>query len=154
MLCYRCGSHVPDGTETCGTCGQKFALGLKPGPIAGFGTGTRRHRIAVESSPYKVGDVLGERFEIKENVGAGPIGWVFKCLDRDIDVDVAVKVVSPRFLQQDEEKKNLQRELRAARKLSHANIVRVYDDGEDHGRVFFSMQRFFVKGLLAGSVKG
>ncbi len=140
MLCYRCGSHVPDGTETCGTCGQKFALGLKPGPIAGFGTGTRRHRIAVESSPYKVGDVLQNRYQIKDNVGAGPLGWVFKCIDRDIDVDVALKVVSPRFLQASEEREALASELKAARKLGHPNIVRVYEDGEDQGRLFFTMQ--------------
>jgi len=140
MLCYRCGSHVPDGTEVCGTCGQRFALGLKPGPIAGFGTGTRRHRIAVETAPYKVGEVIAGRFEIRENVGAGPVGWVFKCIDRDLDVDVAVKVLSPRLLQQAEERRQVVTELRNVRRLSHPNIVRLYEDGTDGDRLFFTMQ--------------
>lgn len=145
MLCYRCGSHVPDGTEACGTCGQKFALGLKPGPIAGFGTGTRRHLIAVETAPYKVGDVIAGRYEIRENIGAGPVGWIFKCIDRDIDVDVALKVVSPRLLQVADERRALSRELRTVRRISHANVVRVYEDGEDGDRLFFTMQ--YLEGL-------
>src|SRR6478735_2564016 len=111
MLCYRCGSHVPDGTEACGTCGQKFALGLKPGPIAGFGTGTRRHRIAVETAPYKVGDTIAGRYAVREHVGAGPVGWIFKCVDLELDVDVALKVVSPRLLQATDERRILAREL-------------------------------------------
>jgi len=140
MLCYRCGSHVPDGTEACGSCGQKFALGLKPGPIAGFGTGTRRHRIAVETSPYKVGEVLVDRFEIRDNVGAGPVGWVYKAVDHDLDVDVAVKVISPRLLQTADERRSVASVLANARKLNHPNIVRVYEEGTDRDRLFFTMQ--------------
>lgn len=140
MLCYRCGSHAPDGTEACGACGQKFAPGIKPGPVAGFGTGTRRHRIAVESAPFKPGDVIADRFEIRAYVGAGPTGWVYKCTDTDLDVDVAVKVFSPRLLQTNEEKRKLSLELRSLARLAHPNILRVYEDGEARGMPFFTMQ--------------
>lgn len=140
MLCYRCGNQVADGTEYCGACGQKSSPDAKPRASTGFGAGTRRHRIAVESSPYNVGDLLADRFEVIEQAGSGSTGWVYKCTDRDMDLDVAVKVISPRLLQTDAERRRLSAQMRRLRGLVHDNIVRVYEDGEDSGRLFFTMQ--------------
>ncbi len=96
MLCYRCGSHVSDGSESCTTCGQKFAAGMRGTPT---GTFSRRKLAQVEGAPYKVGDVVSERYEIKDVVGQGPVGVVYRALDREVDVEVAIKVVSPRLPQ-------------------------------------------------------
>jgi len=145
VLCYRCGGHVKDGSEKCESCGQTFALGLKPGPIAGFGTGSRRHRVAIEGTPYKSGDAVARRYQIRDHVGAGPIGWVYRATDTEADVDVGLKVISPRFLQMPEEKKAFLEEMRKAKTLSHANLVRIYDFGEDQERPFIATQ--FLEGL-------
>ena len=140
MLCYRCGGHVKDGSERCESCGQTFALGLKPGPIAGFGTGSRRHRVAIEGTPYKAGDAVGRRYQVKDHLGAGPVGWVYRVNDTETDVDVALKILSPRFLQMAEEKKAFFAEMQKAKTLGHANLVRIYDFGEDADRPFVAMQ--------------
>ncbi len=145
MLCYRCGGHVKDGSEKCGSCGQAFALGLKPGPIAGFGTGSRRHRVAIEGTPYKPGDAIASRYQVKEHVGAGPVGWVYRVLDTEADVDVCLKVISPRFLQMAEERKAFFAEMQKAKALVHPNLVRVYDAGDDQERPFLALQ--FLEGL-------
>lgn len=144
MLCYRCGSHVPDGSEACGACGQKFSSGALRQTT---GTFSRKKLLAatVDGAPYKPGDVLASRYQIKDVVGAGPVGFVFKAQDKEIDVEVALKVVSPRLVQTAEERKDFSREIRLGRKLSHNNIVRVYEDGEDQDRPFYTMQ--FLDGL-------
>lgn len=144
MLCYRCGSHVPDGSETCGACGQKLASGNLRQTTGTFSrkklAGTR-----LEGAPFADGEVLADRYLIRYGIGAGPLGFVFKAHDREIDVDVALKVISPRLLQTSEERRAFAREVRLARKLSHNNIVRVYEDGEANDHPFFTMQ--YLDGL-------
>ena len=145
MLCYRCGGHVKDGSDKCESCGQTFALGLKPGPVAGFGTGSRRHRVAIEGTPYRPGDSVAVRYLVKDHVGAGPVGWVYRVTDTEADVDVALKVISPRFLQMPEEKQAFFAAMQKARGLAHPNLARVYEFGEDQERPFIASQ--FLEGL-------
>jgi eukaryotic-like serine/threonine-protein kinase len=139
LLCYRCGSHVPDTSESCGTCGQKLAGGGVRQATATFSR-KRLQGGPVEGAPYKTGDVLAGRYEIDEPLGAGPVGVVFRAHDREVDVDIALKVVNPRLVQTPEERKQFAKQLRVARKLSHQNLVRVYEDGEDQQRPFYTMQ--------------
>ncbi len=144
MLCYRCGSHVPDGSEACGACGQKFSSGnLRQAT----GTFSRRKLAGapVDGAPFKPDDLLENRYLIKDVVGAGPLGYVFKAQDKEIDVEVALKAISPKLLQSHDERKTFAREVRLARKLSHNNLVRVYEDGEADDRPFYTMQ--YLDGL-------
>ncbi|MFL5319515.1 MAG: protein kinase domain-containing protein [Myxococcaceae bacterium] len=144
MLCYRCGSHVPDTAESCPTCGQKLAGGGVRQATATFS----RKKLPtgqLEGSPYKPGDTVAGRYNIKDIVGAGPVGFVYRARDAEVDVDVALKVINPRLLQTQEERKAFQRAMRVGRKLSHPNIVRIYEEGEDQDRPFYTMQ--YVEGL-------
>jgi serine/threonine protein kinase len=131
VLCYRCGGHVKDGSEKCSSCGQQFAPGLKPGPIAGFGAGSRRHRLAVEGAPCKPGDAIAGRFVIKEGLGAGPLGWVFRAADQQTGELVALKILSPRFLQLPEERQAFSAQLQQAASLDHPNAAQVIAAGLD-----------------------
>lgn len=144
MLCYRCGSHAPDGSESCKTCGQKFTSGIKAGsPAQGAFAGPTRKRptvVAPEGAPFKAGETVAGRYELREVLGAGPVGVVYKALDREIDVEVALKAISPRLLQTPDERKAFAKEMRTAKKLSHANVVRVYDEGSDGDKVFVTTQ--------------
>ena len=145
MLCYRCGGHVRDGSEKCSSCGQQFAAGLKPGPIAGFGAGSRRHRVAVEGAPFKVSELAFGRFLIKEHVGAGPLGWTYRAVESSSGIEVALKILSPRFLQMPEEKRAFSAEMARAKTLSHQNIARLYDAGEESDSPWMASQ--FLEGL-------
>lgn len=133
MLCYRCGSHVPDTSETCATCGQKFDAAARQA------AGAARKRGA-EGAPYKPGDVVADRYAIQEVVGAGPLGFVFRAQDQAIDVEVALKVIQPRLVQQPEERTQFALSMRVGKKLNHPNLVRVYEEGVDGDRPFFTMQ--------------
>ncbi len=144
MLCYRCGSHVQDGTETCPTCGQKLAAA---GGRQATGTFSRRKpsSSAIEGAPYKPTDLVASRYLIKDTVGAGPLGFVFRAHDKEVDVEVALKVINPKLVQMADERKQFAKVLRLARKLNHPNIVRVYEEGEDNERPYFTSQ--FLDGL-------
>ncbi|RKH67410.1 protein kinase [Corallococcus interemptor] len=133
MLCYRCGSHVPDTSETCATCGQKFDAAARQA------VGAARRKGA-EGAPYKPGDVVADRYAIQEVVGAGPLGFVFRAQDQAIDVEVALKVIQPRLVQQPEERTQFALSMRVGKKLNHPNLVRVYEEGVDGDRPFFTMQ--------------
>ncbi|MFO0596519.1 MAG: bifunctional serine/threonine-protein kinase/formylglycine-generating enzyme family protein [Myxococcaceae bacterium] len=144
MLCYRCGTHVPDTAEKCPTCGQNLSTG---GLRQATGTFSRRRPATsqVEGAPYKPQDLVSNRYLIKDIVGAGPTGFVFRAHDKEIDVEVALKVINPKLLQSSDERKQFVKQVRLARKLSHPNLVRVYEEGEDGDRPYFTSQ--FLDGL-------
>jgi serine/threonine protein kinase/tetratricopeptide (TPR) repeat protein len=81
---------------------------------------------------------LGDRYSIERELGRGGMAVVFLCHDRKPDRPVAVKVFRPetaavlgveRFL----------REIRIAAKLTHPNILALYDCGEAGGLLYYSM---------------
>lgn len=133
MLCYRCGSHVPDTSETCPTCGQKTDAASRQA-AGGFS------RKRVEDAPYKPGDTVALRYVIREVIGAGPVGFVFKAHDQDMDVEVALKVVHPRLVQAPEERAQFSQVLRNGRKLTHPHLLRVYEEGLDGDCPYFTTQ--------------
>jgi eukaryotic-like serine/threonine-protein kinase len=140
VLCYRCGSHVPDTSDTCPTCG------LKSDPAARQAAGaSARKRGGMEGLPCKPGETLAERYLIRELIGAGPVGTVFRAQDQMQDVDVALKVINPRLLQEPEERTQFSLVLRVAKKLSHPHLLRVYEEGFDQDRPFFTTQ--LVEGM-------
>ncbi|MFL5357809.1 serine/threonine protein kinase [Archangium sp.] len=132
MLCYRCGSHVPDDNASCATCGLKLTG-------AAAGGGPRRRGASVEA-PYKPGDLFAKRYAIREVLGPGPVGHVFRALDQEMDVEVALKVINPRLVQMPEERTQFSLALRAGKKLTHPHHVRVYEEGEDRNRPYFTTQ--------------
>jgi eukaryotic-like serine/threonine-protein kinase len=144
VLCYRCGSHVADNVDTCPTCGQKLSGG---GLRQATGTFSRRRATSqsLEGAPYKPQDLVANRYLIKDIVGAGPLGFVFRAHDKEVDVEVALKVVNARLCQTADERRLFAKQLRLARKLSHPNLARVYEEGEDQDRPFFTSQ--FLDGL-------
>jgi len=98
------------------------------------------------SASLAVGDILKERFKILEVVGKGGMGTVYKVLDfRKVEAKAkspytAIKVLNPAFAKDDLFMTGLQRECEKAQKLSHPNIIRVFDFDRDHDYVFMSME--------------
>jgi eukaryotic-like serine/threonine-protein kinase len=139
VLCYRCGSHVPETTDTCPTCGQKFdAAARQAGASA-------RKRGGGEGAPYKQGDVVAGRYVVMDLLGAGPVGYVFKVLDQTNDVEAALKAINPRLLQEPEERTQFSLVLKVGKKLNHPYLARVYEEGFDQERPYFVSQ--FIDGM-------
>ncbi|WP_319410057.1 serine/threonine-protein kinase [uncultured Desulfosarcina sp.] len=80
------------------------------------------------------------RYEIVKELGRGTMGVVYKAHDPQIERMVALKVLRPdRVVSQDFVLRFL-REAKAIGRISHPNIVTVYDVGQDHGTIYIAME--------------
>src|SRR3954452_16024110 len=89
---------------------------------------------------------LNERYEIKEIVGEGGMGVVYRALDCEMQSDVAVKTI--RELLDPQQIELFRKECAVLRQLRHPNVVDLYDFGttDDNGRP----KPFFVMPFLPG----
>lgn len=95
---------------------------------------------ASERAGFAIGAVVAGRYTIKEIIGQGGVGTVYKAFDKEREVEIALKAISPNLLQTEDERRLFSQEMRAARKLSHVNIVRVYSEGAHQDRRFYTMK--------------
>src|SRR5207253_8671090 len=72
------------------------------------------------------GSVLGGRYEILELLGEGGMGAVYKARDRELDRVVALKVIRPELVNQQEVLRRFKRELILARQVTHTNVIRIF----------------------------
>ncbi|MFH1919610.1 MAG: serine/threonine-protein kinase, partial [Planctomycetota bacterium] len=90
---------------------------------------------------------------VLDRIGAGGMGEVFKARHRTMDRTVAVKVLPAKAMQSKQAVERFHREVKAAARLDHPNIVTAYDAGEAEGIHFLVMQ--YVEGQdLAHVVAG
>ena len=91
------------------------------------------------SSTVRIG-----RYRLDDRIGAGGMGVVYRAHDETLDRAVAVKLLRPGY-DSDAGTERLQREARAMARLSHPNVVTVFDVGTHEGSVFVAME--FVDGI-------
>jgi eukaryotic-like serine/threonine-protein kinase len=96
------------------------------------------------------GSLLGNRYEIIDLLGQGGMGAVYKARDRELDRTVALKVIRPEFAGQPEILQRFKQELILARKVTHRNVIRIFDLGEASGIKFITME--FIDGQDLKSV--
>ena len=93
----------------------------------------------------KTGVVIGERYEIIEQIGTGGMSYVYKAKDHKLNRYVAVKVLKSEFSENKGFVSKFRVEAQAAAGLAHPNIVNVYDVGEDNGLHYIVME--LVEGI-------
>ncbi|MFI5077737.1 MAG: hypothetical protein ACHQRO_10365, partial [Vicinamibacteria bacterium] len=111
--------------STSGTSGQGTS---RPGWLSSSGPGSAPH----EPPP---GALLAERYRILGLVGRGGMGEVYRAEDLRLGQSVALKSLPPAVADDPQRLAQFHHEVRIARQVSHRNVCRVYDIGEDHGRV-------------------
>jgi serine/threonine-protein kinase len=93
----------------------------------------------VSGVPERIG-----KYRIVEAIGRGGMGSVYKAHDPLLDRMVAIKVMAEGTDTGEESRIRFLREAQSAARLNHANIITIYELGEDQGRIFIVME------LLAG----
>ncbi|MEE9384051.1 MAG: serine/threonine-protein kinase [Nannocystaceae bacterium] len=95
--------------------------------------------------PHRVG-----RFHMLEKLGEGGMGVVYAAYDEQLDRKIALKFLSPQAtLVDDNAQERMLREAQAMARLSHPNVVHVYDVGTHGEDVYLAME--FVHGTTLGS---
>src|ERR1700729_2310164 len=97
------------------------------------------------------GRLLAERYRLTEVIGSGGMGVVWRGRDELLNRDVAVKeIIWPPHLTDEEQQLACRRAVREAQmagRLSHHNVVRVYDIVEEDGHPYIVMEFLPYKSL-------
>ncbi|HJR08482.1 MAG TPA: serine/threonine-protein kinase [Pyrinomonadaceae bacterium] len=125
----------------CPTCGRLFATDVKTCPEDG--AILRADATIALESPLDplAGYVLDEKYRLDRRLGEGGMGTVYHATHLLIDRPVAVKVLHPRFVEDEAAQERFRREARAAGRLRHTNAVTVTDFGRTaEGFVYIVME--------------
>lgn len=120
MICPACRSENDDGADACFTCGKAL------------------HALTQ-------GRVLASRYEILRPLGRGGMGMVYQAYDRVLEEVVAIKVVRSELTRDAETARRFRQEIKLARHVSHRNVCRINEYGEDGPVRFISME--YVDGV-------
>jgi eukaryotic-like serine/threonine-protein kinase len=86
------------------------------------------------------GTVLNERYEVIELLGEGGMGAVYKTNDLQLDRVVALKTIRPELASSTDILARFKQELILARQITHRNVIRIFDLGDDAGTKFITME--------------
>jgi TolB-like protein/predicted Ser/Thr protein kinase len=79
-------------------------------------------------------------YTIRNRLGAGGMGEVYRAHDERLERDVALKVLLPGAVADETARARLLREARTASALNHAHIAHIYEVGESEGRTYIAME--------------
>jgi len=96
------------------------------------------------SHPWKPGTRFG-KYQILSHIATGGMGAVYKALDTELGRTVALKVLPPEVASRPAAEERFRREARHAARLTHPNIVTLYDFGQVEGTWFLAME--YVEGV-------
>src|SRR5437588_1223315 len=84
--------------------------------------------------------VLNDRYELRRHAARGGMADVYHGWDRRLSREVAVKVLRPELSADDDYVDRFRDEARTAARLTHPNILAVYDTGTDQGDAYMAME--------------
>ncbi|HSE55588.1 MAG TPA: Stk1 family PASTA domain-containing Ser/Thr kinase [Nocardioidaceae bacterium] len=87
-----------------------------------------------------IGRVLDGRYRVGPRIARGGMATVYEATDLRLDRVCALKVMHTGLGDDDDFAARFVREARSAARLSHPNVVAVFDQGDDHGTVFLAME--------------
>jgi len=88
-----------------------------------------------------IGKVIDGRFEIRDQIGEGGMGTVYRAWQRSIGREVAIKLIDQRHVRDSMSVRRFLREARLASQLSQPNTISVFDFGQaEDGRLFIAME--------------
>jgi serine/threonine protein kinase/Tfp pilus assembly protein PilF len=144
MKCPKCNSDNPDNQQFCGKCGTRLAIAKDIPASSTKSFETPRMELTT-------GSVFAGRYKIVEELGEGGMGKVYKVIDKQLNEEVALKLIKPEIASDKKTIKRFRNELKLSRKISHRNVGRMYELMEDKGSLFITMEYVSgqdLKGLI------
>ncbi len=137
-------SPAPPGSKLAG--GGATEMGTSPtvaSPLRPF----------AGAAPLGPGQRIANRYTLERELGHGGMGFVFLARDEQLGERVALKVISGSMAADPAAAaERFRREVAAARKITHANVIRIHDLIEDGERLLLSME--YVEGMTLAAYLG
>jgi serine/threonine-protein kinase len=105
----------------------------------------------LDISQLKPGDVIEGRYKYIDRIGRGAFGTVLLMEDTVVDERLILKFLNPNVSQDEEVMKRFVHELRYSRKITHKNVIRIYDFLYIQGNYAISME-YFPSHTLSGEI--
>jgi eukaryotic-like serine/threonine-protein kinase len=137
VFCSRCGHSLTEGARFCPSCGLDLAVAT---PVARVSA----EPIGDKSEVDLVREALHDEYDLLEELGRGGMAIVYRARERQLEREVAIKVLPFSLAFDAEFVERFQREARTAARLEHPNIIPIYRVGRS-GRVIY-----FVMKMLRG----
>jgi serine/threonine-protein kinase len=99
---------------------------------------------------FAAGQILGNRYRIRSQLGRGGMGEVWRAYDLKLRVDVALKALRLELREDQRALETLRQEVRVAREVISPNVCRVFDLLELDGRELVSME--YIDGTTLGEI--
>jgi serine/threonine protein kinase/Tfp pilus assembly protein PilF len=142
MKCPKCNTNNPDTLKFCGECGTQLPS------IDGIEV---TETLETPKEELTRGTIFAGRYEIIEELGKGGMGRVYRVEDIKTREEIALKLIKPEFATDKKTIERFRNELTSARKITHKNVCRMYDLGEEKGLHFITMEYILgqdLKGLI------
>jgi len=139
MNCSKCGNPLNPDTRFCPSCGLQISS-----TFAGM------EKLISEDDPRAraLEKALGQKYKVYNRIGSGGFADVYLGDHVQLDRKVAVKILLHNYAGDPDMVERFRRESRGAAKLSHPNIIDIYDVGDSDGIYFFVMK--YVEGETLG----
>jgi serine/threonine-protein kinase len=107
--------------------------------------------MGLDISTLNPGDIIEGRYKYMEKIGKGAFGTVLLMHDEIVDEQLILKFLNPNVSSDEEMMKRFVHELRYSRKITHRNIIRIYDFLNLQGSYAISME-YFPSHTLSGEI--
>ncbi len=133
MKCPKCQYENPEDSQFCSKCGSQIRKdrGISLSKTEEFQMPLRE---------LTRGSLFAKRFEVIEELGRGGMAKVYRVLDKNVQEDIALKLLNPEIASDKEAIERFRNELKMARNIAHRNICRMYDLNEENGNFFITME--------------
>ncbi len=134
--CPDCGSELSSEPAIQGLCPQcLLSLALEESELEGQKT--------LEGTA--LGRVVADRYQMRELLGRGGMGEVWRAFDLKLRIDVALKALLPERLSSEQARELLRQEVRSAREVVSSNVCRIFDLVVEDDQELVSME--FIDGV-------
>jgi serine/threonine protein kinase/Tol biopolymer transport system component len=131
IKCPKCQSDNPGSAAFCADCGTKL---ISPRDVDVTET------LETPKAELTTGSTFAGRYQIIEELGIGGMGRVYKVNDTDIKEKIALKLLKPEIVADENTIERFRNEIKLARKIAHKNVGRMFDLGKAEGTYFITME--------------
>jgi serine/threonine protein kinase/predicted Zn-dependent protease len=133
IKCPKCQGDNPSDSKYCKECATPLPLSEEPQVSI-------TKTVETPTEELTRGTTFADRYEIIEELGKGGMGKVYRVEDKKIKEEVALKLIKPEVASDKKTIERFSNELKMARKISHRNVCRMYDLGEEKGTHYITME--------------